>query len=90
MKSSDHGYFAALTHDLRVRERLINAGIVAQADIDRYLTELPELETQAEPLGIMQPALGTVGLSPSTVSTSVSTSTADADDDEQANEEGSA
>ncbi len=50
MKTSDHGYFAALTFDLRVRERLVGAGIVAQGDIDRYLTELPELETQADSL----------------------------------------
>jgi len=61
MKSSDHGYFAALTYDLRVRERLIAAGVVTQADIDRYLSEIPELETQAENLGISQPALGGPG-----------------------------
>ena len=40
MKSSDHGYFAQLTYDLRVRERLLAAGIVAPADIERYLSEL--------------------------------------------------
>jgi hypothetical protein len=58
MKSSDHGYFAALTYDLRVRERLIAAGVVTQADIDRYLGEIPELEAHAENLGIPQPAVG--------------------------------
>jgi len=57
MKASDHGYFAALTYDLRVRERLINAGVVTPAEIERYMNELPELETQAEGLGIPQPAL---------------------------------
>ncbi|MDI1448236.1 hypothetical protein [Polyangium sp. 6x1] len=55
--ASDQGYFSALAHDLRVRERLLAAGVITQADIDRYLGELPELETQAEGLGIPQPAL---------------------------------
>ncbi|UQA62284.1 hypothetical protein [Polyangium aurulentum] len=64
MKSSDHGYFAQLTYDVRVRERLLSAGIVTPADIERYLAELPELETQAEALGIEQPALGAVAASP--------------------------
>ena len=86
MKTSDHGYFAALTFDLRVRERLVGAGIVAQGAIDRYLTELPELETQADSLGIAQPALGTAGLSPA----AAIVTTMDADDEGQTNEAGSA
>jgi len=73
MKSSDHGYFAQLTYDLRVRERLLAAGIVTPADIERYLAELPELETQAEALGIEQPALGAVAASPAPAATSAAT-----------------
>jgi hypothetical protein len=60
MKSSDHGYFAQLTYDLRVRERLLAAGIVTHADIERYLAELNDLEAQSDSLGIDQPALGAV------------------------------
>jgi hypothetical protein len=60
MKSSDHGYFAQLTYDLRVRERLLAAGIVTPADIERYLAELTDLEAQSDSLGIDQPALGAV------------------------------
>ncbi|MDI1481937.1 hypothetical protein [Polyangium sp. y55x31] len=62
--ASDQGYFSALAHDLRVRERLLAAGVITQADIDRYLTELPELETQAEGLGIPQPALVSASSAP--------------------------
>jgi hypothetical protein len=57
--ATDQGYFAALAYDLRVRERLLAAGVITQADLERYLTELPELETVAEGLGIAQPALVT-------------------------------
>lgn len=60
MKSSDHGYFAQLTYDLRVRERLLAAGIVTPADIERYLGELTDLEAHSDSLGIEQPALGAV------------------------------
>lgn len=87
MKTSDHGYFAALTYDLRVRERLIGAGIVPATDIERYLTELPELETQAEALGIPQPALGAASSAPAAASSAV---VDDDDDDAQANEAGEA
>lgn len=62
--ASDQGYFSALAHDLRVRERLLAAGVITQADIDRYLAELPELETQAEGLGIPQPALVSASSAP--------------------------
>ncbi|TKD07359.1 hypothetical protein [Polyangium fumosum] len=55
--ASDQGYFSALAHDLRVRERLLAAGVITQADIDSYLAGLSELETEAEGLGIPQPAL---------------------------------
>jgi len=55
--ATDQGYFAALAYDLRVRERLLAAGVITQADLDRYLGDLTELETHAEALGIPQPAL---------------------------------
>jgi hypothetical protein len=101
MKASDHGYFAALTYDLRVRERLLAAGVVTQADIERYLTELPELETQADALGIGQPALvasasppppAPIVTSTSAPSTPVQAGAADgidsSDDDDDDDEEG--
>ncbi|MDI3286512.1 hypothetical protein [Polyangium sp. 15x6] len=55
--ASDQGYFSALAYDLRVRARLLDNGVITPADVDNYLAGLPELETQAEALGIPQPAL---------------------------------
>lgn len=61
MKASDHGYFVPLTFDVRVRERLYAAGNITQPQVERYLSELPDLEAQAEALGIDQPAMGSSG-----------------------------
>lgn len=62
--ATDQGYFAALAYDLRVRERLLAAGVITQADLDRYLGDLAELETHAEALGIPQPALVSASSAP--------------------------
>jgi hypothetical protein len=86
MKSSDHGYFATLTYDLRVRERLLAAGVLTPAELERYLGELPELETQAEALGIDQPALGAA----SAMAAGQSTPTMPTDDSAQDDDAGAA
>lgn len=57
MKASERGYFAPLSYDLRVRERLLAAGVVTPADIQQYLAGLPDDESHSESLGIPQPAL---------------------------------
>ncbi|HRI66219.1 MAG TPA: hypothetical protein PK156_18355 [Polyangium sp.] len=59
MSTSDRGYFAPLSHDLRVRERLLAAGVITPAEIQQYLAELPDHEGHCETLGIGQPALNT-------------------------------
>lgn len=59
MKASDRGYFTPLSFDLRVRERMIAAGVVTPTDIQQYLAGLPDHESQSENLGIPQPALNT-------------------------------
>jgi hypothetical protein len=43
--------------DLRIRDRHLANGSLDPKAIDRYLTELPDLEAQAESLPIDQPAL---------------------------------
>lgn len=57
MKASDRGYFTPLSYDVRVRERLLAAGVITPADIQQYLTGLPDDESRSEFLGIPQPAL---------------------------------
>lgn len=59
MSTSDRGFFAPLSHDIRVRERLLAAGVITPAEIQQYLAELPDHESQCETLGIGQPALNT-------------------------------
>ena len=59
MSTSDRGYFTPLSHDVRVRERLLGAGIISQAEIEQYLANLPDNEANSESLGIGQPALAT-------------------------------
>jgi hypothetical protein len=43
--------------DVRVRDRLVASGTLDPKAIEQYLAELPDLEAQAETLGIDQPAL---------------------------------
>ena len=57
MSTSDRGYFAPLSFDQRVRERMVGAGVVSPADIQQYLAGLPDHEGNCESLGIPQPAL---------------------------------
>jgi hypothetical protein len=88
-KASDHGYFIPLTFDVRVRERLHAAGNITQPQVERYLSELPDLEAQAESLGIDQPALGGGGGSHA-VAPSAPAATTTSDGSTQHNEAGPA
>jgi hypothetical protein len=49
------------TWDLRVRARLLAAGLLDQKAIERHLAELPDLEGHADTLPYQQPALGGSG-----------------------------
>jgi len=57
MSTSDRGFFAPLSFDLRVRERMLSAGVVSPTDIQQYLAGLQDHEGNCESLGIPQPAL---------------------------------
>lgn len=52
---------AVWAYDLRVRERLLTAGLLDAKYVERYLAELPDLEGHAEELGYGQPALSDSG-----------------------------
>jgi hypothetical protein len=44
--------------DVRVRERNLRKNILDEKDVEKHLSQLPDVADQAEPLGIPQPALG--------------------------------
>lgn len=44
--------------DIRVRERNVRKGILDDKDIEKHLTQLPDVGDQAESIAIPQPALG--------------------------------
>jgi hypothetical protein len=46
-----------LKFDVRVRERLLADGLVTEAEIEKYVTALPDLEAEAVELTAKQPAL---------------------------------
>ena len=48
---------AELKFDVRVRERLIGDGLLAESDVAKHLEALPDLEGQAVELTVKQPAL---------------------------------
>jgi hypothetical protein len=48
---------AAWVFDLRVRERLLASGTLDPKTVERYLAELPDVESQSEKLPFEQPAL---------------------------------
>src|SRR6187399_819332 len=48
---------AELKFDVRVRERLIGDGLLAESDVSKHLDALPDLESQIVELTIKQPAL---------------------------------
>ena len=44
--------------DVRVRERNIKRGVFEEKDVERHLSQLPDVAEQAEPINTPQPALG--------------------------------
>jgi hypothetical protein len=44
--------------DVRVRERNVRKGIFDEKEIEKHLSQLPDVADQAESLGLSQPALG--------------------------------
>lgn len=48
---------AELKFDVRVRERLVSDGLLSEAEVDKHLEALPDLEGQAVELTVKQPAL---------------------------------
>jgi TATA-binding protein-associated factor Taf7 len=48
---------ADLKLDVRVRDRLLARGLVTQAEIDKHVSALPDLDAQATELTLKQPAL---------------------------------
>ncbi|HEV8548350.1 MAG TPA: hypothetical protein VGQ57_04960 [Polyangiaceae bacterium] len=48
---------AELKFDVRVRERLVGDGLLAESEVQKHLDSLPDLESQAVELTVKQPAL---------------------------------
>lgn len=44
--------------DVRVRERNLGKGILDEKDVEKHLSQLPDVADQAESITIPQPALG--------------------------------
>jgi hypothetical protein len=44
--------------DVRVRERNLHKGILDDKDVEKHLSQLPDVADQAESITIAQPALG--------------------------------
>ncbi len=43
--------------DVRVRDRMLSSGRLKADELEKLLVALPDLEAEAEPLGLGQPAL---------------------------------
>jgi cobalamin biosynthesis protein CobT len=50
-----------LKFDVRVRERLLDAGLVSQSEVDKHLEALPDMQAQALDVTAKQPALQAEG-----------------------------
>lgn len=44
--------------DVRVRERNIRKGVFDDKDVEKFLSQLPDVSDQAEAIAVGQPALG--------------------------------
>jgi hypothetical protein len=44
--------------DVRVRERNVRKGIFDEKEIEKHLSQLPDVEGKGEPIGTAQPAIG--------------------------------
>ena len=54
---AEKGKLSSFDFDLRVRERNLAKGIIDPKALERYLTELSDVEANAEAIGVAQPAL---------------------------------
>jgi hypothetical protein len=45
-------------YDVRVRERNIRKGVLDDKDVEKFLSQLPDVADQAEAISLGQPALG--------------------------------
>lgn len=43
-------------YDVRVRENLLKKGLLTEEELQNHLSALPDVESEAEPLGLEQPA----------------------------------
>ncbi len=44
--------------DVRVRERNLKKALIDDKEVERHMSQLPDVADQAEPIGFPQPALG--------------------------------
>jgi hypothetical protein len=44
--------------DVRVRERNLRKGVFDEKDVEKHVSQLPDVGDQAEPIPVPQPALG--------------------------------
>jgi hypothetical protein len=58
MASSNTKAINAWEWDIRVRERNVRKGVFDEKDIERFLSQLPDVGDQAESIVLGQPALG--------------------------------
>jgi hypothetical protein len=58
MASSNTKTINAWEWDIRVRERNVRKGVFDEKDIEKFLSQLPDVGDQAESIVLGQPALG--------------------------------
>jgi hypothetical protein len=58
MASSNTKMINAWEWDIRVRERNVHKGVFDEKDIEKFLSQLPDVGDQAESIVLVQPALG--------------------------------
>jgi hypothetical protein len=58
MASSNVKAINAWEWDVRVRERNVRKGVFDEKDIEKFLSQLPDVSDQAEAIVLGQPALG--------------------------------
>lgn len=75
------------TFDVRVRERNLKSGALTDKDIDKYLTQLPDVSDQSEPFGTHQPALAQPEPAPTAVAPVMDEGVDDDMDDEEEEDE---
>jgi hypothetical protein len=58
MASSNNKTINPWEWDVRVRERNVRKGVLDEKDIEKFLSQLPDVSDQAESSALNQPALG--------------------------------